>query len=58
MTVRAMALGFGICLLPQRAYKTVNNYIIIAITNNYKHRSFGEDTECVRLLKLLKNVSF
>lgn len=28
VTVRFMAIGFGICLLPQRAYKTMNNYII------------------------------
>lgn len=29
MTVWSMTVGFGICLLPQRAYKTMSNYIII-----------------------------
>lgn len=27
----SVAVGFGICLLPRRAYKTVNNHIIITI---------------------------
>lgn len=27
----SVAVGFGICLLARRAYKTVNNYIIITI---------------------------
>lgn len=31
VTVCSVAVGFGTCLLPQRAYETTNNYIIITI---------------------------